>query len=226
LIVVRKRWKIEEFLCCAAGVVWIARSSDSVDCRACGRLREKGVKVAKIFLDFAELSRVDILRGVVDGESKLRFPLFQLGFEDLTCAWNSVALVVKEALDAQGHFNVAAAIETLAGAALVRFELGKLALPESQDVGWDIAEPGDFSDAKVELIRNVRSGGGGSFTDWLMLRHARNSDGAVPAAVACGPASGKYRPPNSVWLQFFLWVRDGPGFRSGCLSVEDFGKTE
>ena len=131
------------------------------------------MKIAKIFLEFAELPGIDAWRAVVDGEGELRFFLFQLCLEDLACAGNGVALVVEEAFDAQGHLDVATAIEALAGAAFVGFELRKLALPEAQDVGGNIAEPGDFADAEVELVRNVGPGWWGSFADWLMLCHAR-----------------------------------------------------
>jgi len=44
-----------------------------VNCRAGGRLREHGVDIAKIFLEFAELARVDARLGVVYGESELWF---------------------------------------------------------------------------------------------------------------------------------------------------------
>ena len=108
--------------------------------------------------------------------------------ENLPRAGNGVALVIEKAFDAQSHFHIATAVQTLPGAALVRFELRKLALPETQDVGGNIAEPGDFADAEVELVRDVGPGGWGSFADWLMLCHARNSDTTAPAAVAYGPA--------------------------------------
>ena len=99
--------------------------------------------------------------------------MFELTFEDLAGAGDGVSLVVEKALDSQGHFNVAAAVEALAGAAFVRLELRKLALPEAENVGRDVAEPGDFADAEVELVRDVGPGGWGGFADWLVLRHAR-----------------------------------------------------
>jgi hypothetical protein len=144
-----------------------------VDCRAGGGFGEKGVEIAKIFLEFAKVAGVDAWGGVVDGEGELGFLLLQLGFEDLPRAGNGVALVVEEALDAQSHFNIATAVETLAGASLVRFELRKFALPETQDVGGNVAEFGDFADAKVELVRDVGPGCWGWSADWLMLCHAR-----------------------------------------------------
>jgi len=113
------------------------------------------VQIAEIFLEFAELAGVDGGRSVVDGERELRLFVSQLAFEDLTGAGNGVALVVEEALDAERHLDVATAIETLAGAAFVGFELGELALPEAQNVGRDLAELGDFTDAEVELVRDV-----------------------------------------------------------------------
>ena len=83
------------------------------------------------------------------------FFLLLLGFEDLPGARDGVALVVEERFDAQRHFDIAFAIETLSGAAFVRFELRELALPEAQDVGGNVAEFGDFADAEVEFVRDV-----------------------------------------------------------------------
>jgi len=175
-----------------------------MDCRAGGGFGEKGVEIAKIFLEFAKLAGIDAWGYVVDGEGELGLFLLQLGLENLPGAGDGVALVVEEALDAQSHFNIAAAVETLAGAALVGFELRKLALPEAQDIGWNVAELGDFTDTEVKLVRDVGPGWWGSFTDWLMLCHARNSDIAVPAAVPTLRHVCKYRPPKRRGLQFFL----------------------
>lgn len=97
----------------------------------------------------------------------------ELGFEYLTGSGNGVALVVEKTFDAHGHLDIAAAIETLTGSALVGFELRKLALPEAQDVGGHVAEFGNFADAEVELVRDVGPGCVGVFADCLVLRHAR-----------------------------------------------------
>jgi hypothetical protein len=107
------------------------------------------VEIAEVFLEFAKLAGIDVWGGVVDGEGELGFLLLQLGFEDLPRAGNGVALVIEKAFDAQSHFHVATAVQTLPGAALMGFELRKLTLPETQDVGGNIAEPGDFADAEV-----------------------------------------------------------------------------
>ena len=137
------------------------------------RLGEQGVQVAEILVQFLELARIDAGAWAFDGQGQLRLSMFELTFEDLTGARDGVALVVEEALDAQGHFDVAAAVEALAGAAFVRLELRKFALPEAENVGRDVAELGDFADAEVELVRDVGPGGWGGFADWLVLRHAR-----------------------------------------------------
>ena len=126
-----------------------------MDGSAGGGFGEQSVEVAKVFLKFAELACADARGGVVNGEGQLRLFLFQLSFEDLTRAGDGVALAVEKALDAERHLNVAATIETLAGAPFVGFELRELALPEAQDVGWDITEPGDFADAEVKFVRDV-----------------------------------------------------------------------
>jgi hypothetical protein len=130
----------------------------------------------------------------IDLQRELGFPLLEFAFEDLAGAGDGVALVVEKALDAHGRLDVAAAIEALAGATFVWFELGKFALPEAQNIGWDFAELGHFADPKVQLVRDVRSRGWGGSADWLMLRHARNSVTARLAVMAFDPASGKYRP--------------------------------
>jgi hypothetical protein len=159
-----------------------------VNCRTSGGFGEKGVEITKVLLEFAKLTGINAWGTVVDGEGELGFLLFQLGFKDLSRAGNGVALVIEKAFDAQSHLHIATAVQTLPGAALMRFELRKFALPETQDVGGNIAEPGDFADAEVELVRDVGPGGWGRFADWLMLCHARNSDTTAPAAVAYGPA--------------------------------------
>jgi hypothetical protein len=91
----------------------------------------------------------------VDGEGELRLFLSQFTLEDLTGTGDGVALFVEEGLDAEGSFDVAAAIEALACATFVRFEVGKFAFPETEDVGRDVAETRDFADAEVELVRDV-----------------------------------------------------------------------
>ena len=164
------------------------------------------MKIAKIFLEFAKRAGIDVGGAVVD-ERELGFFLLQLGLEDLPRAGNGIALVVEEAFDAQSHFNIAAAIETLPGAPFVGFELRKLAFPEPQDIGWNIAELGDFTDAEVKLVRDVGPGCWGSFADWLMLCHARTP---IPLRRRRWPTLRhvcKYRPPNRRGLQFFLRVK-------------------
>jgi len=158
-----------------------------MDCRTGSGFCEQGVQIAKVFLEFAKLARVAARRSVVDRERELRFLLLELGLEDLPCSGNGVALVVEQAFDAQCHFDISTAIETLAGTAFVRLELGKLAFPEAQDVGGNVAEFGDVADAKVKLVRNVRPGCWSIFTDWLVLRHARDLRYRF-AGVAYGPA--------------------------------------
>jgi len=105
-----------------------------------GGFREQGMEVAKLFLEFAQLLAVSGRSGALDGKRKLRFLLAELALDDLAGAGDGVALVVEKGLDVEGGLYIAAAIETLAGAAFVRLELGKLALPEAEDVGGNVAE--------------------------------------------------------------------------------------
>src|ERR1700759_1014541 len=133
------------------------------------------MEIAKIFLEFAKLAAVDIWGHVVNGEGQLWLFLLQLGLEHLPRAGNGVAFAVEKTLDAQRHFDVASAIETLAGAPLVGLELRKLALPETQDVGRNVAEPGNLTDAEVEFVRDIRPGRRGRLADLLMLCHGRKT---------------------------------------------------
>jgi hypothetical protein len=126
-----------------------------VDVRAGGRPGEQGVEIAEILLEFAELAGISGWSGVVDAERELGFSLFQLAFEYLAGSGDGVALIVEEAFDAEGHLDISAAVEALTGAAFVRLELGELALPEAEDVGWDFAQSGNLADAEVELVRDV-----------------------------------------------------------------------
>jgi hypothetical protein len=61
---------------------------------------------------------------------------------------------MNEALDLQRHLDFAPAIQSLASSAFVRLELGKLRLPESEDVRFDSADAGDVADLEVEAIRD------------------------------------------------------------------------
>jgi hypothetical protein len=153
-----------------------------MDGRTGGRLREESVKVAKVLLKLSKMARVGVRGCVVDGECELRFFMPELGFKDLACAGDCVALVVEEAFNSEGHLDIAAAIEALAGSAFVRLELREFALPEAEDVGRNVAESSDFADAEVEFVRDVRPGWGSGFADWLMLCHAIDSD--TPPAIA------------------------------------------
>jgi hypothetical protein len=183
LVVFREKWEIEELFGRAARRGWVALRANGMNGGPCGgRSGEKSVEIAEIFLEFPEQPGVERRRSAFDGEGELRFFLLELGLEDLAGAGYGVALVIEEALDAEGHLDIAFAIEALSGAALVRLELRELALPEAQDVGGDIAESGDFADAEVELVRDVRPGGLVGFADWLVLRHAWNSDDDGPAS--------------------------------------------
>ena len=79
--------------------------------------------------------------------------------EGLTGAGERVALGVDQALDFKHQFDIAAAIEALAGSALVGLELGKLRLPKAQDIGFDAADAGYIANLEVEAV-----GDGGVFS--------------------------------------------------------------
>ena len=95
---------------------------------------------AQLLLQLAKfLGRVRGNAGV-DAERKLGGFVALLRLDYLSRAGDGVALVVEQRLDVQDGLDIAPAIEPLACAAFVRFELGKLALPETKNVGGDVAE--------------------------------------------------------------------------------------
>ena len=63
---------------------------------------------------------------------------------------------MNQALDLQRHFHVALAVEPLAGAALVRLQLRKLRLPESQDIGLNVANSRNIANLEIETIWDRR----------------------------------------------------------------------
>ena len=107
-------------------------------------------------------------------QRKLRGLLALLGLDGLSRAGDGVSLVVEQRLDVEHGLDIAASVETLAGAAFMRLELWKLRLPEAQHVRGNIAEAGDLSDAEVELVRDIRGPRRREILpNWLVLRHSR-----------------------------------------------------
>jgi hypothetical protein len=157
--VFRSGQQVEELfgclLCSWGDIACRTGGTDGVDGGARCRSGEQGVEVAEILLEFAELAGIDGWSVIIDTEGELRFLLFELTFEDLASTGDSVALVIEEGFDAECHLDVATTVEALAGTAFVGLELGELALPEAEDVGGDLAQPGYLADAEVELVRDV-----------------------------------------------------------------------
>ena len=75
-------------------------------------------------------------------------------FESLAGAGECVSLGMNQSLDLEGEFHIAAAVEPLAGAAFVGLELGELRLPESQDLGLDLADARDVANLEIETVRD------------------------------------------------------------------------
>ena len=94
-------------------------------------------------------------------QARLRFGPASLS-ESMPSAGQGIALAVNQALDLKSHLDVAPPIKALAGSALVWLELGKLRLPEPQDVGLNFADAGDVANLEVEAI-----GDRGRFLDAL-----------------------------------------------------------
>ena len=73
-------------------------------------------------------------------------------FQNLAGARKRIALSVDQLLDIQGQLNVAAAVEPLARAAFVGLELGKLRLPETQNIGFDATDASHVPNLEVEAV--------------------------------------------------------------------------
>jgi len=72
--------------------------------------------------------------------------------EGLAGTGERITLDVDQALDFQGQFDVRAAVKPLAGSTLIGLELGKLRLPETQNIGLDVADAGHVANFEVEAV--------------------------------------------------------------------------
>jgi hypothetical protein len=89
-----------------------------------------------------------------DGKGQWRLFAFYLGTQLLAGAGNRKALIIKQLFYPQHILHVNFAVHALACAALGGLELGKLSLPEAEDVAGQAAQPADLADAEVKLIGN------------------------------------------------------------------------
>jgi len=100
---------------------------------------------------------VQSLLGLFAGEGE--HALFASGARrDLQClarAGEGVSLAVDELFDPEREFYFAPAVEPLAGAAFVGFEIGKLGLPETEHIWFHSADAGHVPYAKVKPIGNL-----------------------------------------------------------------------
>jgi hypothetical protein len=122
-----------------------------------GRGGESAEEVAEFGADLLEPGFDAGVAGAAFNQRQLRrFGAELAGFEgeDLARAGDGVSLVVEEAADAHGEFDIALAIEALAGAAFVGAHLREFGFPETQDIGFDTAEARDFADAEIKLVGN------------------------------------------------------------------------
>jgi hypothetical protein len=78
--------------------------------------------------------------------------------ERLTGSGDGVSLGVDEAFDFEEHFNVTAAVKTLAGSALVGLQLGKLRFPKAEDVSLEVKDARDIANFEVKAVRDGWSG--------------------------------------------------------------------
>ena len=77
-------------------------------------------------------------------------------FKGLASTGEGVAFFVDKALDFKDQFDFATAIEALAGAAFVGFELGELRFPKAQDVGLKATDFRDIANLEIKAIRDCR----------------------------------------------------------------------
>ena len=98
-----------------------------------------------------------------------------------------IALDVDQMLDPQSKFHVAAAVKTLARAALVGFELGKLRLPKAQDIGLDSAKFRHVANLEVEAVGDRGRVKGAFFG--LLQSHSQG-----------GGETAFWRRPRSRWI--------------------------
>src|SRR5208283_2865860 len=99
----------------------------------------------------------NFLQALSDFLQTLGRPLFRerqsgglcLGFEVLARPGDGEALVIEQLLDAKHALDVALTIHPLARAALYRFQLRELGLPEAQHIGGQAAEAGHLANAEI-----------------------------------------------------------------------------
>ena len=72
----------------------------------------------------------------------------------LARASDRVSLVIKQLLDADDAFYVAAAVHALPGAAFDGLELRKFSFPEAEHVRGQATEASDLADAEIQLLRD------------------------------------------------------------------------
>jgi len=84
---------------------------------------------------------------------------FDLRSKVLAGAGDGKTFFVKEFLDAQNALYILMTVHSLSGTAFHRLKLGKFSFPETQNVGGEAAETGDFTDAKVKFLWDHHVGG-------------------------------------------------------------------
>lgn len=103
---------------------------------------------------------VEPLLGLVIGQGQDSLLGSRAGgdFQRLSRAGQRIPLAVNELLDPQSQFHLAATVEPLTGAAFIGLEVGKLGLPETQNIGLYGADFCDIADTKIEPVGDFRSG--------------------------------------------------------------------
>jgi hypothetical protein len=73
-------------------------------------------------------------------------------FKSMASAGECVSLGINKALDLEDKLYIAPPVEALAGSALIGVELGKLALPKAQDIGFEVNNTRHIANLEVEAV--------------------------------------------------------------------------
>ena len=140
------------------------------------------MKLTQLFLQAEQMACIHRLADATQPQLYI-FAGAQFRLDGLPCPGDRISLMVKKLLDPHHSFNIASAIQALSSATLVRLQLGKFPLPETQDIGRKIAKPRNLTDTKIELVwyglgrRWCAAGRAGALAGWLLRRHDGTSIG-------------------------------------------------
>src|SRR5580700_3390486 len=163
---------------------------------------EKGENFPESLPDLLQIGRSSI----GERQRSLFLVSFVVCSQMLPCARYGESFFVEKFFYAQHIFNVLVAIHALSGAAFDRFELRKLSFPETQNVCWQTAKLGNFSDPEIQLVRDYHVGSLDRFGRSFVASTHRDSRSGCIADCASLPIAFLARPE----------VRNNPSFRASA----------